>query len=240
MDNPQKNALSETDQPSDATTGVVIVAAYPSVRAGLHALLRSDDNTLLVLEEAESGADLARLLAVIRPDVVLLDTTGDESAGVGRVLSAIAGARRASEVGLLVLGDRPDTDLPRLAGADGLPGWGYLLRSEADGAQIASAVRAVADGLVTLDRSLSARLAGARLPQRAPDGGNTPGETLTPREVEVLQRMAEGLPNKQIGTKLGISLHTVKFHVAQILGKLNATSRTEAVTTGARRGYVLF
>lgn len=52
--------------------------------------------------------------------------------------------------------------------------------------------------------------------------------------------MAQGLANKQIGVKLGISLHTVKFHVAQILAKLNAASRTEAVTVGARRGYVSF
>jgi len=132
---------------------VVIVAAYPSVRAGLHALLRADGSSVLVLEEAESGAELAQLLADIRPDVVLLDTTGEEGSAVARALSGLAAAKRASEVGLLVLGDRPDDDLPRLASADGLPGFGYLLRSEADGAQILTAIRAVADGLITLDRS---------------------------------------------------------------------------------------
>jgi len=227
---------------------VVIVAAYPSVRAGLHALLRASDAPLLVLEEAESGEEMAALLGDIRPDVVLLDTTGEEGTAVARTLAGLEEAGCASEVGLLVLGDRPETDLSRLASADGLPGFGYLLRSEADAAQIVAAVRAVADGLVALDRSLAAHLTREEqrplvTPQR-PGMGTLPdllpGATLTPREVEVLQRMAEGLPNKQIGTKLGISLHTVKFHVAQILGKLNATSRTEAVTTGARRGYVLF
>ena len=65
------------------------------------------------------------------------------------------------------------------------------------------------------------------------------GETLTVRETEVLQLVAQGLPNKIIASRLGISLHTVKFHVAAILAKLNASSRTEAVTLGARRGYVV-
>ena len=62
---------------------------------------------------------------------------------------------------------------------------------------------------------------------------------LSAREREVLQLMAQGLPNKIIAARLSISLHTVKFHVASILAKLGAGSRTEAVTLGARRGYVI-
>jgi DNA-binding NarL/FixJ family response regulator len=71
-------------------------------------------------------------------------------------------------------------------------------------------------------------------------GGETtsPGETLTAREIQVLQLMAQGLPNKIIAARLGISLHTAKFHVASILSKLGAASRTEAVTLGARHGFV--
>jgi DNA-binding CsgD family transcriptional regulator len=61
---------------------------------------------------------------------------------------------------------------------------------------------------------------------------------LTPREREILQQMAEGLPNKQIALRLSISLHTVKFHVASILAKLGVQSRTEAVTLGVRQGLV--
>ncbi|MEI9971658.1 MAG: LuxR C-terminal-related transcriptional regulator [Ignavibacteriota bacterium] len=63
--------------------------------------------------------------------------------------------------------------------------------------------------------------------------------TLTARELEVLRMMAEGAANKTIAWKLGISDHTVKFHVASILGKLNAASRTEAVTIGVRKGLIL-
>ncbi len=64
-------------------------------------------------------------------------------------------------------------------------------------------------------------------------------EPLTARETEVLTMLAEGLGNKRIAARLGISEHTVKFHVASVLGKLSATSRTEAVTIGVRAGLIM-
>jgi DNA-binding CsgD family transcriptional regulator len=66
-----------------------------------------------------------------------------------------------------------------------------------------------------------------------------PAQPLTPREIEVLGMLAEGLGNKTIARRLGISEHTVKFHVGSILAKLDASSRTEAVTLGARRGLIM-
>jgi two-component system nitrate/nitrite response regulator NarL len=74
-----------------------------------------------------------------------------------------------------------------------------------------------------------------------PVGGATvsdAGELLTPREREVLRLMADGLGNKGIGTALGISAHTAKYHVAAVLAKLDAQSRTEAVTKGLREGLL--
>ena len=65
------------------------------------------------------------------------------------------------------------------------------------------------------------------------------GEPLTPRERDVLQLMAKGLPNKLIAVRLSISQHTAKFHVSAIMTKLGAASRTEAVTIGARRGLLI-
>ena len=65
------------------------------------------------------------------------------------------------------------------------------------------------------------------------------GEALTPRELEVFAMLAEGAGNKAIAWKLGISEHTVKFHVASIMSKLSATSRTEAVAIGIRRGLIM-
>jgi DNA-binding NarL/FixJ family response regulator len=75
------------------------------------------------------------------------------------------------------------------------------------------------------------------------DGGHgparPPAETLTPREIEVLQLLAEGWPNKRIGAHLGISDQTVKFHVAAICGKLEAANRTDAVRRAVRRGLIV-
>jgi len=83
-------------------------------------------------------------------------------------------------------------------------------------------------------RELEALLAGTPQLQTAAETS-----ALTPRELEVLRMMAEGAANKTIAWKLGISEHTVKFHVASILGKLEAGTRTEAVTIGIRKGLVL-
>lgn len=70
-------------------------------------------------------------------------------------------------------------------------------------------------------------------------GDEVPKSTLTPREIEVLRALADGASNKEIARALGISFHTAKFHVAAILEKLGATTRTEAVTKGARLGLVM-
>ena len=215
---------------------VLIIAGYASVRAGLHALL-TDVPDLDVRGDAPPVGDaLVRLLPALRPDVILLDTTGEGGTTdpTARLLAALSPL--SSPPALVVISDNPARDLPRLSRA-GLPGWAYLLR-EADSGQIAGAVRAVATGLVVLDPGLPLPFAEESSLGAIPTT-TIPGETLTPRETEVLQLMAEGLPNKIIASRLGISLHTAKFHVAQILGKLDATSRTEAVTIGARRGYVL-
>jgi DNA-binding NarL/FixJ family response regulator len=72
------------------------------------------------------------------------------------------------------------------------------------------------------------------------DTGDDTTEPLTPREVEVLELLAEGLPNKAIAARLGLSDQTVKFHVAAISGKLGASNRTDAVRRGVRRGLITF
>ncbi|MBC7527729.1 MAG: response regulator transcription factor [Chthonomonadaceae bacterium] len=148
-------------------------------------------------------------------------------------------------VALVLLGES-ENEARLLIGSD-LPGIAYL-KKEAEQEEIVAAVRSAAAGLVTLDRSFLASLretisgnlgdAENRFALRYKDP-LPPGETLTQREEQVLQLMAQGLPNKQIAAKLTISQHTVKFHVASILAKLNAVSRTEAVTIGARRGLIL-
>ena len=210
---------------------VLIVAAYASMRAGLHALL-AEETDLILAGEVSGSDELARLLPEAAPDVILCDDNPPDRAAL---LEALA----RHEAPTVLLADC-DALSPLLNAA--LPAWGCL-RREADGEEIASALRAVASGLVTLDRGFAALLSVptpvALERENREDDGVTPTESLTAREREVLQLMAQGLPNKVIATRLGISLHTVKFHVASILARLGASSRTEAVTLGARRGHIL-
>jgi len=112
-----------------------------------------------------------------------------------------------------------------------------ILPADVTPAQLVSALGAVAKGLVVLqpgEPALASTLSQARNGEPA-----ELFEPLTPREKEVLQMLAGGLGNKQIAAHLKISEHTAKFHVASILGKLGASSRTEAVALGLRRGLIL-
>ena len=105
--------------------------------------------------------------------------------------------------------------------------------------ELVAAVSAAAAGLTVLPADLAAELAttaAPRAPAAAESGDAAP---LTPRELEVLALLAEGLPNKAIAPRLGISEHTVKAHVTAIFGKLHAGTRAEAVVTAARRGLLM-
>ena len=109
-----------------------------------------------------------------------------------------------------------------------------IQRRDADADRIVAAVEAVDAGLVALDPDLAATVLPRGGPPRTP-----PRDGLTAREQQVLELMAEGLPNKTIADRLGISEHTVKFHVNSILAKLGVQSRTEAVVSATRLGLIL-
>jgi DNA-binding NarL/FixJ family response regulator len=104
----------------------------------------------------------------------------------------------------------------------------------ADGARLAAALAAVREGLVVVDEALATAVLRPRQARPA-----ALVEALTPRESEVLQLLAQGLANKAIAARLGISDHTAKFHVNAILGKLGVQTRTEAIVHAARLGLVL-
>jgi DNA-binding NarL/FixJ family response regulator len=113
-----------------------------------------------------------------------------------------------------------------------------ILPRDACAPEIAAGIEAVAEGLIVLHPSAapisvsqSKRARGAR--------DETGTDPLTPRELEILTMMAEGMGNRTIAQRLGISIHTVKFHIAAILDKLSARSRTEAVTIGLRLGLLM-
>jgi two-component system, NarL family, response regulator YdfI len=105
------------------------------------------------------------------------------------------------------------------------------------GAELVAAIHAVMGGLCTLSQAHLAMLTLAPEPATGSSDLNTI-ERLTPRELQILRMLSDGLANKAIAAQLSISEHTAKFHVGQILAKLGAETRTEAVTTGIRRGLI--
>ncbi len=117
-----------------------------------------------------------------------------------------------------------------------LRGWAIVSR-EASAAELRAATTAAAQGFAVLPAAVATRLLPERVPLSDVGLAESP-ESLTPREREVLELLAHGLSNRQIGERLGISEHTAKFHVASLCGKLGAVSRTEAVSRGVRRGLL--
>ena len=197
-------------------TRLLIAAPSPVVRAGLEALAASNP----ALELAGAFPDLASV-ETLHPDVVLASLSLAD-------LSPPANGRAPAYV--LLTGDpQPSwtSEALRL-------GVRALLPRDASAAEILAAVDAAAAGMaVIVPAELEALLHGGPQPQAAIE------TTLTPRETDVLRLMAEGAANKTIAWKLNISEHTVKFHIASIFAKLNAGTRTEAVTQGVRRGLIL-
>jgi DNA-binding NarL/FixJ family response regulator len=169
--------------------------------------------------------DLMEQVREVGPDVVLLEwRRGQEGPGDGLFKSGPA---------FVLLAD--DEDAAAL-GAGLRAGLRAVLPRQASAREITAAIEAAAAGLIVLHPDILAAVPSIPPPQRQPGELNS---TLTPREIEVLRMLAEGLANKNIAWRLGISEHTVKFHIASILAKLKASGRAEAVAIGMRQGLIL-
>jgi DNA-binding NarL/FixJ family response regulator len=170
-----------------------------------------------------------------------------------------------SEVGLRVAADKRGADVVLTDGIEGATPTGHVptivliddasgtqaldalntgaaavLSVYVDGATLAAAIEAVGRGLTVIPATqLKSLIDGVDQGAPTPPMGGSLDPQLTPRELEVLAALADGVSNKVIARRLGISFHTVKFHVAGILAKLGAETRTEAVAQGARLGLVM-
>lgn len=202
---------------------ILIIAGDTLARAGLAALLANQPNLVVVGQVAPEG-DLSLPVNAYQPDVVLWDW-GWNPAPQLEALTAL------TEGGLPVLALLSDNAYASQVWAAGVRG---LLLREAKADALVAALVSLGQGLVVLEPTFTNL---AALDPLAPASPLT--EPLTPRELEVLQRMAEGLSNKLIARALDISEHTVKFHVNAILSKLGAQSRTEAVVRATRAGLIL-
>jgi len=201
---------------------VVVVAADPLARRGLANLLAREPD-LTVSAQLAPDDDVAGTLRHEAEAAVW-----DLGAGPRPGLDGLAQAAHAGLPVLALVHDEEDAVEALAAGARA------VLFRDAPGERLAAALRAVHGGLLVLDGGLAAHALRPRQP--VPPALVEP---LTPRESEVLQLLAQGLANKAIAERLGISDHTAKFHVNAILGKLGAQSRTEAIVQAARLGLVI-
>jgi DNA-binding NarL/FixJ family response regulator len=205
---------------------VLLADDHALFRRGLAELLH-ESAEIEVVGEAGDGKEVVQLAAELQPDVVLLDVHMPAGGG----LQAVTALKDQQGVRVLMLtvSDKDEDLMGAIeAGADG-----YLLKN-ADPEELISSIRHVAAGRGALSPEITSTLM-----QRAARGGVEADRIeLTPREVEVLRRLAQGDTTAQIGQRLVIAPSTVKTHVHHILRKLDASNRTEAVAKAAEFGLL--
>ncbi len=214
-------------------TRVLVASTDNITRAGLSALVATNSE-LTVVGSSVGLTTLAALVEELQPDVVLLELGRHDDEPVSEKLLTL-GVISPYASAIVILTDNPQSDWTTEAMRLGVRA---VLPRSATADEIVAAIFAAAAGLVVLHPEVVDSLLNS-LPQAVRELPTSPLTALTPREIEVLGMLAEGLGNKIIARRLGISEHTVKFHVASIFTKLNARSRTEAVTLGARQGLIM-
>jgi two-component system, NarL family, response regulator len=213
--------MKSPTSPSTDVITVLIADDHPVVREGLAAIFKSQKD-IKVIAEATNGEETLELCHQHLPDVLLLDLRMPKKDGL-QVISELT-ARRVSKARVIVMTTyESEEDIRRAlkAGAKG-----YLVKGAAP-QQIRESVRRVAAGESLLGPDIAAKLAESMAHAE-----------LSERERQVLQYIANGRSNKEIGQILYISENTVKTHVKSILTKLDAMGRTEAIAIGTKRGLI--
>jgi DNA-binding NarL/FixJ family response regulator len=210
------------------TAGVLLVDDEPLIRAGLRAIIDSEDD-LSVLGEAADGAEVPGLVARLRPDVVLMDVRMPAVDGIRATTHLMSTMDSPPKVIVVTTFENDDYVYDALvAGASG-----FLLK-RARPEEIVAAIRTVVAGESLLFPAAIRRLAA----QHSPTGDGLANANLTEREREVLRLVAAGLSNVEIAGELYLGIQTVKTHVGNVLAKLGARDRTQAVIRAYDSGFV--
>jgi NarL family two-component system response regulator LiaR len=213
---------TETARP---TIRVFVVDDHPMIRHGLAAMVQAE-RELLWVGDAASGEDALRFAPALKPDVVLMDLVMPQMDGIAAIAALRPLLPLARFVVLTSLLEPSEVKRALDAGASS-----FLLKN-ASAQELITVIRATASG----HRVLAPEVTDALI---AGDRRNSPGADLTQRERELLALMARGLSNQEISNRLAIAMPTVKFHVTNILAKLHADNRTEAVLTALKHKLVM-
>ncbi len=210
---------------------VAIVDDHPIVRAGLRTILAASDD-IAVVAEGGSGCEALQLVAEHAPDVLVLDIHLPDKSGIDVTRQL---RTQNSPTAILILTAHDDSQLIFELLENGAIG--YVLKDEAL-ETLANAVRAVAGGKSWLSPTVASQVVRRVVRQQTKMAQETfaatTSENLTPRELEILCLLAEGLDNTAIAERLTLTKRTIQNHISNIYGKLGVTSRTEAVLYALR------
>ena len=221
---------------TDAITSIVqsiqvfLVDDHAVVRKGIREFLE-EDGAIVVIAEAADGAEAVRLAGELRPAVAVLDVQMPIMNGIEATRQIKAAYPEVRVLILTAYDEDPYVFALLRAGADG-----YILKN-ADPDDLVWAVKTAAAGGKVLAPDVAAKVI-ARAVATEPPAASEPVEPLTTRELDVLRLARQGLTNKAIAARLGLSDRTVQGHLANIYGKLGVASRTEAVTKALKLGWL--
>ena len=199
---------------------VLSIDDHPLVREGLAALINSQAD-MCVVAQGSTGHEAIKLFGELQPDVALMDVRLPDMSGIDAMVTILSSSPRARVI--MVTSSEGDVEIERAleGGAKG-----YILKSMPP-REVLDAIRKVHSGNKAIPPEIAMQLAN-----------HMSDETLTTREIEVLQQVAEGNRNRDIADRLFISEGTVKVHLQHIMDKLGASDRTQAITIAVRRGII--